>query len=182
MATPIRIKRSAIAGKRPSVDQLQKGELALNTYDAELVTLRDRSAIGIATEVVRLGAGATVTNVIYVTKDGNDNNTGLKLGDAKGTIAGAVAISTTGSIIRVSAGSYIEDNPIALPPQLSLVGDSLREVSVVPNNADKDFFYLAPGNYLSEISFTGTLNSGKAVVAFNPDIIRYSAQSPYIFK
>ena len=100
MATPIRIKRSAVAGKRPQVTDLQVGELALNTYDAELVTLRDRfSQTGIATEVVRLGAGATVTNVIYVTKDGNDNNTGLKLGDAKGTIKAAVGIL---SLIHIS--------------------------------------------------------------------------------
>ena len=181
MATPIRIKRSAVPGKRPQVTDLQVGELALNTYDAELVTLRDRFAqTGIATEVVRVGAGATVTNIIYVTKDGNDNNTGLKLGDAKATIKSAVGIASTGDIVKVSAGSYLEDNPISLQPQVSIVGDSLREVSVVPNNADQDLFYLAPGNYLSELSFTGTLNSGKAVVAFNPTKIRYSTQSPYV--
>ena len=181
MATPIRIKRSATPGKRPRVDQLQKGELALNTYDAELVTLRDRFAqTGIATEVVRLGAGATVTNVIYVTKDGNDNNTGLKLGDAKGSIAGAVAISTTGSIIRVSAGSYVENNPVKLPSQVSIVGDSLREVSITPQNAGSDLFHVSPGNYLSELSFTGTMNAGSAIVAFDPEKPRYSTQSPYV--
>ena len=181
MATPIRIKRSAVPGKRPTVEQLQVGELALNTYDAELVTLRDRFAqTGIATEVVRLGAGATVTNVIYVTKDGNDNNTGLKLGDAKGTIAGAVAISTTGSIIRVSAGSYVENNPIKLPSQVSIVGDSLREVSVTPQNAGSDLFHVSPGNYLSELSFTGSMNAGSAIVAFDSEKPRYSTQSPYI--
>ena len=181
MATPIRIKRSAVPGKKPQVTDLQVGELALNTYDAELVTLRDRfSQTGIATEVVRLGAGATVTNVIYVTKDGNNNNTGLKLGDAKSTIAGAVAISTTGSIIRVSAGSYIENNPVVLPPQVSVVGDSLREVSITPQNAGSDLFHVAPGNYLSELSFTGTMNSGSAIVAFDPSKPRYSTQSPYV--
>ena len=181
MATPIRIKRSAVAGKRPQVTDLQVGELALNTYDAELVTLRDRfSQTGIATEVVRLGAGATVTNVIYVTKDGNDNNTGLKLGDAKSTIKSAVGIATTGDVIRVSAGSYVENNPIDIPPQVSIVGDSLREVSVTPQNAGEDLFYVAPGNYLSELSFTGSIDSGKAIVAFNPNKRRYSAQSPYI--
>jgi len=181
MATPIRIKRSAVPGKRPQVTDLQVGELALNTYDAELVTLRDRfSQTGIATEVVRLGAGATVTNVIYVTKDGSDNNTGLKLGDAKSTIAGAVAISTTGSIIRVSAGSYIENNPVKLPSQVSVVGDSLREVSITPQNADKDLFHVSPGNYLSELSFTGTMDAGSAIVAFDPEKPRYSTQSPYV--
>ena len=181
MATPIRIKRSAVPGKRPQVSDLQVGELALNTYDAELVTLRDRfSTTGIATEVVRIGAGATVTNVIYVTKDGSDNNTGKKLGDAKATIAGAVAISTASDVIRVSAGTYTENNPIALPKQVSIIGDSLREVSIVPNNAGSDLFHVAPGNYISDLSFTGTMNSGSAIVAFNPTVIRYFNQSAYV--
>ena len=181
MATPIRIKRSAVPGKRPTTTDLQVGELALNTYDAELVTIRDRfSATGIATEVVRVGAGATVTNVIYVTKDGSDNNTGQKLGDAKATIKGAVAIAGEGDVIKVSAGTYTENNPIELPKQVSIVGDSLREVSVVPQNAGSDLFYVAPGVYLSELSFTGTMNSGSAIVAFNPDKIYYSTQSPYV--
>ena len=181
MATPIRIKRSAVPGKRPQVSDLQVGELALNTYDAELVTLRDRfAATGIATGVVPLGAGATVTNVLYVTGDGDDNNTGKKLGDAKASIAGAVAISTTGDVIRVSAGTYSENNPIALPPQVSIVGDSLREVTVIPSNAGSDLFHVAPGNYITEMSFTGTMNAGKAIAAFNPNVIRYFNQSAYV--
>ena len=181
MATPIRIKRSAVPGKRPQVSDLQVGELALNTYDAELVTLRDRfSATGIATGVVPLGAGATVTNVLYVTGDGDDNNTGKKLGDAKASIAGAVAICTTGDVIRVSAGTYTENNPIALPPQVSIVGDSLREVTVIPSNAGSDLFHVAPGNYITEMSFTGTMNAGKAIAAFNPNVIRYFNQSAYV--
>ena len=181
MATPIRIKRSAVPGKRPAVTDLQVGELALNTHDAELVTLRDRFAqTGIATEVVRVGAGVTVTNVLYVTKDGNDNNTGKKLGDAKLTLKAAVGIAATGDVIRVSAGTYVENNPIILPEQVSIVGDSLREVSVTPQNPGSDLFHVAPGVYISEVSFVGTMNSGSAIVAFNPDIVYYYTQSPYI--
>ena len=181
MATPIRIKRSAVPGKRPQVSDLQVGELALNTYDAELVTLRDRfAATGIATEVVRIGAGATVSNILYVTKDGSDNNTGQKLGDAKATIKAAVGIATDGDVIRVSAGTYTENNPIKLPPQVSIVGDSLREVTIVPSNAGSDLFHVAPGNYITELSYTGTMNGGSAIVAFDPDTIRYFSQSAYI--
>ena len=181
MATPIRIKRSAVPGKRPTTTDLQVGELALNTYDAELVTIRDRfAATGIATEVVRVGAGATVSNVLYVTKDGNDNNTGKKLGDAKATIKSAVAIAEEGDVIHISAGVYNENNPIALPKQVSIVGDSLREVTITPANADKDLFHVAPGNMLSELTFSGTVNPGIAAVAFNPDKIYYNPQSPYI--
>jgi len=183
MASLIKIKRSAVPGKKPQVTDLQVGELALNTYDAQLITLRDRfAATGIATEVVNLGAGATVTNVLYVTTDGSDNNTGKKLGDAKKTIKGAVAISTTGDVIRVSAGTYSEDNPIVLPPQVSVVGDSLREVTVTPLNADKDLFHVAPGNYVTELSFTGTMSAGLgcAIAAFDPNVIRYFNQSSYV--
>ena len=180
MATPFRIKRSAVPGKVPQVADLQLGELALNTNDAELYTLRARA--GLSTDVVRVGAGATVTNILYVTKDGKDTNTGKKLGDAKATIRAAVAIASTipGSVVKVSSGTYVENNPIKVGPQISVIGDSLREVTVVPQNAGSDLFHVAPGNYFSEMSFTGTMNSGKSVFAFDPDVIRYSTQSPYI--
>jgi len=180
MATPFRIKRSAVPGKAPQVDDLQFGELALNTYDAELYTKRARAGIG--TDIVRVGSGASVTNIYYVTKDGKDTNTGKKLGDAKATIKSAVAIASTipGSVVKVSAGTYLENNPIKCGPQISVIGDSLREVTVVPQNAGSDLFHVAPGNYFTEMSFTGTMNAGKAIFAFDPDTIRYSGQSPYL--
>ena len=105
MATPIRIKRSAVAGKRPALADLQLGELALNTVDAELLTKRYRAGIG--SDIVRIGAGATVTNIIYVTKDGNDENTGLRIGDSKATVGAALSISQAGSCIKISAGLYL---------------------------------------------------------------------------
>jgi hypothetical protein len=179
MANPnIRIKRSAVPGKIPTVEQLPLGELGLNTYDAELFARRERTGIG--TDIVRIGAGATVTNILYVTKDGNDTNTGKKLGDAKATIGAALTAATTGTVIKVSAGSYLENNPLVIPEQVSIVGDSLREVSVQPLNANQDLFYVSNGNYIAEMSYTGTLNSGKAIFAFNPNQIGYFNQSPYI--
>ena len=174
MATPIRIKRSAVAGKRPT--DLHTGELALNTFDAEIYTKRVRPGIG--TDIVRLGVGATVPNVLYVTKDGNDNNTGKKLGDAKATIAAAVGIAEEGTVIKVSAGTYLENNPISLPNQVSIVGDSLREVSVTPQNQG-DLFLVGNGNYVAEMSFVGSANTG-AIFAFNKDQQVYNNQSPYI--
>ena len=179
MSNPnIRIKRSSVPGKIPTVEQLPLGELGLNTYDGELFSRRERTGIG--TDVVRLGAGTTVTNVIYVTQDGSDSNTGKKLGDAKRTIRAALTEATTGSVIKVSAGSYIENNPLSIPKQVSIVGDSLREVSVSPQNADQDLFYVSNGNYIAEMSFTGTMDAGKAIIAFNPEKISYFDQSPYI--
>lgn len=176
MATPIRIKRSAVAGKVPEQGALQYGELAYNIHDAELYAVRNR--VGVGSYVARLGAGATVTNILYVTQDGKDTNTGQRLGEAKRTIGAATTVAGEGTIIKVSAGSYLENNPIVLPKQVSIVGDSIREVSVTPQNQG-DLFYVTTGNYFSDLSFTGPANNG-AIFAFNPNKPDYINQSPYI--
>jgi hypothetical protein len=177
MAAPIiKIKRSSVANKRPTIEQLPIGELALNTYDAELFIARER--VGIGTDILPVGIGAKVTNVLYVTEDGNDTNTGKKLGDAKATIAGAIEAATKGTVIKVSAGTYIENNPLQIPNQVSIVGDSLREVTITPQNQG-DLFYVSNGNYIAEMSFVGAPNSG-AIFSFNPNAAVYIDQSPYI--
>ena len=176
--TPIKIRRSAVPGKRPTIEQLLSAELAYNTYDGELTARRDRAGIG--TDIIRIGAGATVTNLILVTPDGNDNNTGLRVGDAKATIKAAVADSKDGTVIRVTAGTYEEDNPIKLPPQVSVVGDSLREVTVVPMN-DADLFFVGRGNYITGMSFIKEENTYPlAIAAFDPDNKQYINQSTYV--
>ena len=177
MATPFRIKRSAVPGKAPAVSDLQLGELALNTYDAELYTLRSRPGIG--TEVVKIG-GAAIENVLYVNKDGDDGNSGTTPADAKATIKGAVGIASEGTAIKVAAGTYVENNPIKVPKQVSIVGDSLREVTVSPLNSDEDMFHVSPGDMIGELTFSGTVDKGIAVIAFDPDRIQYVDQSPYI--
>ena len=177
MATPFRIKRSAVPGKEPAVSDLQLGELALNTYDAELYTLRSRPGIG--TEVVKIG-GAAIENVLYVNKDGDDGNSGTTPADAKATIKSAVGIASEGTAIKVAAGTYVENNPIKVPKQVSIVGDSLREVTVSPLNSDEDMFHVSPGDMIGELTFSGTVDKGIAVIAFDPDKIQYVDQSPYI--
>jgi len=178
MASPkIRFKRSSVPNKKPSIADLPLGELAINTNDGEVYMARNRPGIG--TDIVRVGAGATVINVLYVTQDGNDNNTGKKLGDAKRTIKAAVNESVPGTVIKVSAGVYLEDNPIVLPDNVSVVGDSLREVTVTPKNQG-DLFWLDNGTYIAEMSFIGPANPGGAIVTFNPEIVPYIDQSPYI--
>ena len=54
MATPYRIKRSSVTGKRPTVADLEKGELALNFYDGHLYAERDTGGVGIGTTVANL--------------------------------------------------------------------------------------------------------------------------------
>ena len=123
MAAPIiKIKRSAVPGKKPTANNLPLGELGLNTYDAELFVRRER--VGIGTDIVSVGIGASVTNILYVTEDGNDTNTGRKLGDAKRTIGAALTTAKTGTAVCISesvADSSQTMEPPTQRPQRSLV-------------------------------------------------------------
>jgi hypothetical protein len=131
---------------------------------------------------VTINAGASginsAPNVLYVAKDGNNDNNGTSIDNAKLTIAGAVSIAQSGTTIKVLSGTYIENNPIILPEQVSVVGDSLREVTITPQNSG-DIFYVTNGNYVSNVSFVGAANTG-AVIAFNPSGSGNITQSPYI--
>ena len=41
----IKFRRSAVPGKRPQTSDLNLGELAVNTYDAEVVSKRERGFV-----------------------------------------------------------------------------------------------------------------------------------------
>lgn len=132
---------------------------------------------GDGSKLVNVAGGANI-NIVYVTKDGSDSNAGTTLNQAKATLKAAAGIATAGTVIKIGAGTYIEDNPITLPAQVSVIGDSLREVSITPQNTG-DLFYVSNGDYIAEMSFAGAANGG-AIFAFNPNIPTYIDQSPYI--
>ena len=171
MATPIRIKRSAVAGKRPTKEQLQLGELAVNFYDGKVFFKQDTNGVGIGTRIVEIGAGSTssVGKTLYVADNGDDENTGLDDKNAKATIKSAVALAVPGDTIKVFPGTYIEDNPINLPDNVSVEGAELRRCLVQPQNTGEDLFYVGQGNHISDISFVGSAaTNNSAVIAYRP--------------
>ena len=171
MATPIRIKRSAVAGKKPTTDQLQLGELAVNFYDGKIFFKQDQSGVGIGTRVVEVGAGSTtfVGKTLYVTENGDDVNTGLDEDNAKATIKAAVALALPGDTVKVFPGTYTEDNPIDLPDNVSVEGTELRRCLVAPQNTGSDLFYVSQGSHITDLSFVGgPMTNQAAVVAYRP--------------
>jgi hypothetical protein len=71
MATPIRIKRSAVPGKRPTLADLQLGEPAINTYDGRIYLRRDA---GVASTIALVTPWTeNVGGSIYY----NDGNIGI---------------------------------------------------------------------------------------------------------
>ncbi len=171
MATPIRIKRSAVAGKRPTTEQLQLGELAVNFYDGKVFFKQDQGAVGVGTRIVEIGAGSTsfAGKTLYVTTNGDDLNTGLDDKNAKATIKAAVALALPGDTVKVLPGTYIENNPINLPDNVSVEGAELRRCLVQPQNGGEDLFYIGQGNHITDLSFVGSAaTNNAAVISFRP--------------
>ena len=132
--------------------------------------------------------GGAVPNVYYVAKNGNDStNSGNAVGAAFLTIRRAVEVATAyltnnpteRVCIFVKSGSYVEQNPITLPRNLTIWGDNLRSVSVLPLNPTQDIFYVTNGDYISGITFRGH-ESPAAAVAFPPSGAGVITTSPYV--
>ena len=171
MATPIRIKRSAVAGKKPTDGQLQLGELAVNFYDGKIFLKQDTGGVGVGTRIIEVGAGSTTFagKTLYVTDNGDDVNTGLDEDNAKATIKSAVELAVPGDTVKVYPGTYTENNPINLPDNVSVEGTELRRCLVAPQNVNTDLFYVSQGCHITDLSFVGgPMTNGAAVVAFRP--------------
>lgn len=110
----------------------------------------------------------SAANTLYVSKDGNDNNSGTSLSDAFLTIRAAAANATAGTTIFVKSGDYTENNPVTIPARVAVVGDNLRTVTVRPANQTADIFYVNNGCFVTGITFRDHLNPS-AAFAFNPD-------------
>ena len=104
-----------------------------------------------------IGTAPVVTNILYVTMDGDDTNDGRAedAGRACRTICGAVnsPYYQSGTQIKVAAGFYLEDNPIQLKPYTSIVGSDLRTCSIEPINKTQDLFHMNSGCYLAFMQF-----------------------------
>ena len=148
--------------------------------DSSLIDINGNTAVGktdyrlssVGTGVSWRPSGVQTQNIIYVTKDGNDSNTGLLEGDAKATVGGAAAVAQEGDTIIIRSGVYFENNPIGLRTDVSITGQDLRLVTIVPNNVTKDVFHVRRGCLIENLNFAGSsvsiAHTDCAAVAFPP--------------
>ena len=100
MATPFKLKRSAVTGKRPGLTDMQIGELAINFYDGHLFAERDTGGVGIGTTVTLLtpwvenfgGGSINYNGIVTATTYHGNQVIGTPAGGFK---SGAFTISNT---------------------------------------------------------------------------------------
>ena len=138
-----------------------------NTVSVGIVTITNSQVI--LGDNVTINASATginsAPNVFYVAKDGDDTNNGTSIDNAKLTIAGAVGVAQSGSVIKVLSGNYVENDPITLPAFVAVVGDDQRTVKVLPSNTTQDIFHVNKACKLANMTFSGH-TAPAAAVAF----------------
>jgi hypothetical protein len=160
--------------------------------DSSLIDINGSTAAGkqdyrlasVGTGVSWRPSGVETQNTIWVTKDGNDANTGLLEGDAKATVGAAASIAQPGDTIVIRPGVYTENNPIGLRNDVTVTGQDLRLVTIRPLNVNRDVFHVRRGCLIENINFAGSSvsinHSGCAAVAFPPTSSPEQANSGYI--
>ena len=86
MATNFRIKRSAVANKRPTTTNLQLGELALNTYDGFLFAERDGVGLTTVANLTPWYENVGATSIYYLNSVGIGTTNPRELLDVNGKI------------------------------------------------------------------------------------------------
>jgi len=124
---------------------------------------------GLGKGIVKIDAYRPIGKTIYVSQNGDDDNTGLTENHTKRTIKAAAAVALYGDTIQVFPGIYVEENPITLAKTVSVNGTELRNCVVTPKYPDQDLFYVNNGCHINNISFIGqNSTNGAAVVALQP--------------
>jgi hypothetical protein len=132
--------------------------------------LGDRSDKIATTEYVLNLATNDVGGRVYVSQSiGDDQNDGRSAAAPVRTIKRAcqIASQTKGvkETVVISGGDYVEDNPISIPPDCSIVGDNLRLVIVRPANPKKHMFKFGDKNYVTGVTFRDQIDSAGDPVA-----------------
>jgi len=111
-----------------------------------------------------------IGKTIFVTKTGNDSNTGLSENHPKRTIKAAAAIAFPGDTIKVYPGVYVENNPIQLSTRVSVEGTELRNCVVTPRYLDRDLFHVNNSCHVTDLSFVSAndMTDGAAIIALQP--------------
>jgi len=147
-----------------------------NSTGGPSVGATDYRLASVGTGVSWRPPGVETKRTIWVTKNGQDSNSGLLEGDAKATLGGAAAVAQEGDTIKIRPGKYLENNPVGLRTDVSVTGEDLRLVTIVPQNKTDDVIHVRRGCLVENLSFAGDVIGagtsiscdGAGAVAFPP--------------
>ena len=195
MSQNIRLKRSAVPGRVPTVDQVELGEIALNTYDGKLYLKKDNGTptiitVGETASIATSSSYATsasfaTTSSFAATASSADNFT------VRGTLtAQTIVVQTITSSTEYASGSnrfgsllsntHQFTGSVSITGSLSVNGENLTGISsslssrITTNSAS---FATFSGSYINDSSSFAsriTTNSG-ALASFSGSYVNESS-------
>lgn len=174
--TKIQHKRTDVPNKKPTVEQLSNGEIAINTHDGKMFFKKDANG---SLSIIEVGP-ETALNVLYVSKSGNNSNNGKSLTSAFLTLEAALAVATSGTSIFLKSGDYTENCPLQIPANVSIVGDNARTTTLRAAVSTNDILHVRNSCYVTGITFRGHV-APAAAIAFPSTGAGFITSSPYIY-
>ena len=131
--------------------------------------------------LLRAQLEAPISNVLYVSKSGNDNNSGNSVANALANIHTALNRANSWTTVFVKSGEYtLYQQPVTIKTRVGLVGDNLRTTTIRPANVTQDMFYVNNACYVTGFTFRDH-QAPSAVFSYNPDgSAGFISTSPYI--
>jgi hypothetical protein len=127
-------------------------------------------------------ASANSNNLIFVSTQGDDIlNAGTSPTVPFSTIKRACSLAASKPeidyTILVTSGEYQELNPIVVPKNTSIIGQSPKRVIIKPKNQNYDILWINDGCYIKGLTFKNHLEPSAAISfpVYNPNITQQSA-------
>ena len=160
MANTILLKQSSVANAKPSTSTVEFGELALNTADGKAYMKIDTGA----TDEIVLINDVPAANTFFVSKTGNDANTGRSPLTALATIEQALTLATAVktadpaaiTLIEVGPGRYETQGHLDMPDDC-VVKCTHRTVVIFPEATfeQRNVFRMGSGCFIEGFLFEG---------------------------
>ena len=147
----LKFKRSAVAGKVPSLSDLPLGELAINTFDGKIYIRKDNGTAS----VVEIGAGAGTGVVSFNTRTGAVT---LTSGDVTGALGYTPYNSTNPAGYINSINSSMVTTALGYTPA-NKAGETFTGVVSIHSINDAQLYLNGNGTTWAGISFSDVSNS-----------------------
>ena len=156
------ISSSFISGSIAGIGSI---EIFSTSVDSRLDYLEGPFSTSVDSRMDLLENTMSGSNRLYVSPSGSDANNGKDpsvpfrtIKAAVESLGSAIPSNIKRTTILVGSGNYTENNPIAVPPGVAIVGDNLRTVRLTASNPTKDYFHCHEGNYFYGLRFLNLQN------------------------
>lgn len=146
----IQLKNTNDPGRAPTLNQLEVGELAVNTYDGDIYLKKVQDSYE---EILRFSSDVPVENVFYVQKNGSNSNDGKSWNNAFLSIEKALEVAERRdgeiTLIEIAPGTYETQGHLDVPDNC-LIHASYRSVIIRPSSGyeERNVFRLGSGSFL----------------------------------